>query len=164
MKIIRNQPQGTSMLQRLLVLLIVTVVSATVFAADSYTLSVWAGDADRIGTPVSFTLPDNFTAGYLSSEKDQVIPLHISGKTGTFILDSLPANKTATYKLNSGVKKSPIVNMSRDGNVLKISAGGKPILTYQGDPMTPPAGVEAVFTRGGYIHPVHTPSGKLLTD
>jgi len=45
-----------------------------------------------------------------------------------------------------------------------LDAGDKPILTYQGDPSTPPAGVDPVFTRGGYIHPVFTPAGKLLTD
>jgi hypothetical protein len=154
------------MLQRVILFLTVLIMAEAARSADSYTLTVSAGETDRIFTPVTFTLPDNFPAGnwYMISQKDQIVPLAISGKTARFILDNLPANKTAIYTLEQGVKKGPIVNLTRDGNVLKISAGDKPILTYQGDPQTPPAGVDAVFTRGGYIHPVYTPSGKLLTD
>jgi hypothetical protein len=166
-KIYPTQPKGITMQNRLIVLIAVILTAPCILrAADSYTVTISAGDTDRISTPVSFTLPNDFPAGgaYLTSQKDQIIPLHISGHTATFILDNLPASKSATYKLQSGVKKGPIVNLTRDANVLKISAGDKPILTYQGDPSTPPQGVDPVFTRGGYIHPVYTPSGKLLTD
>src|SRR4051812_19350185 len=154
------------MLQRVVLLLTIFVMASAARSADSYTLTVSAGDTDRISTPVFFTLPDNFTGEnwYLTSDKNPYVPLHLSGKTATFILDTLPANKSASYKLQQGAKKAPIVNLTRDGNVLKISMGDKPILTYQGDPSTPPAGVDPVFTRGGYIHPVYSPSGKLLTD
>src|SRR5213079_1887106 len=143
-------------MRHLCVLLAVCI--ASVARAADLTLTVSAGDTERISTPVSFNLPDNFTGDnwYLTSEKDPYIPLHISGKTATFILDNLPAKKTATYKLQQGAKKAAIVNLTRDGNALKISAGDKPILTYQGDPSTPPQGVDPVFTRGGYIHPVYT--------
>ena len=36
------------------------------------------------------------------------------------------------------------MNLERENNALKISFADKPILTYQGDPSTPPAGVEYV--------------------
>jgi len=158
--------KGANMLQHVVLLLTIFVMASAARSADTYTLTVSAGDTDRISTPVSFTLPDNLTGDnwYLTSHKNPYTPLHISGHTATFILDNLPANKSATYKLQQGAKKAAIVNLTREGNVLKISAGDKPILTYQGDPSTPPQGVDPVFIRGGYIHPVYTPSGKLLTD
>ena len=164
------------MRNRLIALLaVVLLVSSALRAADSFTLTVSAGDANRTSTPVTFQLPDNFPAGtwYLTSQKDQVLPLSISGKSATFILDQLPANKTATYTLRRAQGAGPrelmqpnpsALRLDRKQNVLKISAGDKPILTYQGDPSPPPAGVDPVFTRGGYIHPVYSPSGKLLTD
>src|SRR6185436_11445480 len=150
---------------RVILSLTVLLVTTAARSAD-LTLTVSAGDSDRTSTPVTFQLPDNFPAGnwYLSSQNNPYIPLHISGKTATFILDSLPANKAASYTLKEGAKKAPIVNLFRDGNVLRIAQGDKPILTYQGDPTTPPAGVDPVFTRGGYIHPVYSPSGKVITD
>src|SRR5207245_6505927 len=81
-----------------------------------------------------------------------IFPLHISGKTATFIIDNLPANQTGTYKFQQGAKKVAIVNLTRQNNVIKISAGDKQILTYQGDPSTPPPGVDRKSTRLNSSH------------
>src|SRR5262249_18736816 len=40
-----------------------------------------------------------------------------------------------------------------------------PVLSYQGLPgPLPGSDVKPIFVRGGYIHPVYTPSGRLVTD
>jgi hypothetical protein len=153
------------MLHRFICSLAIIILPSLAHAADSYTLTVSAGPTNRNQVPLSFQLPDTVQGpAHLVSQKDQQIPIYISGKQAFFILDNLPANQTAIYKLQPGEAKANKINLAREGNVLKISAGDKPILTYQGDPSTPPQGVEPIFTRGGYIHPVYTPSGKLLTD
>lgn len=49
-----------------------------------------------------------------------------------------------------------------DGN-LDISMDGKPLLTYRYGMTYPPQGVDSIFGKSGYIHPVRTPSGDTLS-
>ncbi len=154
------------MFQRIITSCLLLVCCTLARAADSYTVTVAAAERDRIATPITFTLPDNppDAVWHLMSPKDAKIPVHVSGRQAVFILDHLPANKTATYTMQRGEVRPAGITLLRQGDVVKISTADKPILTYQGAPMTPPAGVGAEFTRGGYLHPVFTPSGKLVTD
>src|SRR5690606_26783521 len=41
---------------------------------------------------------------------------------------------------------------------------GAPLLTYRYTVKTPPAGVDAAYGRSGFIHPLQTLSGKVLTN
>jgi hypothetical protein len=60
-------------------------------------------------------------------------------------------------------KKSGLALVEKDGG-RRVTLDGKEVLTYNG-PKTPlPAGFEPQYQRGGYISPVYTPSGKLVTD
>src|SRR4051794_36170130 len=65
--------RGKNMLQRVIVLL-AALFPAVAYAADSYTLTVSAGEADRTATPVTFTLPENFPDGnwYLTSANEDI--------------------------------------------------------------------------------------------
>ena len=57
----------------------------------------------------------------------------------------------------------PIVAEEKDGGVT-VSAGGKEILRYRGEPGGMPADFDKSFLRGGYIERVYTPSGVLVSD
>jgi hypothetical protein len=46
---------------------------------------------------------------------------------------------------------------------LIISDGGKKLLTYQFKTILPPEGVNPVYKRSGFIHPLYTPNGQILT-
>lgn len=52
---------------------------------------------------------------------------------------------------------------SDNGRTLTLLSAGKPILSYQYAEMPAPAGVRSVFARSGFIHPLYTPSGFVLT-
>jgi hypothetical protein len=52
---------------------------------------------------------------------------------------------------------------SADEGALVLSAAGKPICSYQMQPGEVPEGVDAVFKHGAHLHPVWTPSGKVVT-
>lgn len=41
---------------------------------------------------------------------------------------------------------------------------GKPVLTYNIETVQPPEGTEKYYARSGFIHPLYSPSGKVLTD
>ena len=66
------------------------------------------------------------------------------------------AQKVKTKKVKSGVK------MHTD-SVLTISAGDKKLLTYQFKTIYPPKGIDTNYKRSGFIHPLYTPHGQVLT-
>src|SRR5690606_32490584 len=59
-------------------------------------------------------------------------------------------------------RKSYAAEKGPDELVLK-SPEGKPLLTYRYTVKQPPAGVDSAYGRSGYIHPLFTLSGKVLT-
>lgn len=51
----------------------------------------------------------------------------------------------------------------RSGKIIaKVS--GRPVIQYHAETENPPRGMESVYARSGFIHPVYSPSGKVLTD
>lgn len=51
-----------------------------------------------------------------------------------------------------------------DGKSLQFQIDGKPVFSYNHQFIEPPMGIEKVYRRSGYIHPIYSPSGKMLTD
>lgn len=55
------------------------------------------------------------------------------------------------------------IQVEKLGSVLHFSSGGKTICDYQMEAGEAPEGVSAVFKHGAHLHPVFSPSGKLVT-
>ncbi len=53
---------------------------------------------------------------------------------------------------------------NNDNGVVTLTVDGQKVLQYQGRPTELPEGYDPSFRRGGYIHPLYTPSGKVVTD
>jgi hypothetical protein len=51
----------------------------------------------------------------------------------------------------------------RIDSVLTIQYGNQPLLTYQFNTVYPPAGQDTNYKRSGFIHPLYTPHGQVLT-
>ena len=60
------------------------------------------------------------------------------------------------------VKPGPI-KMKVD-SALIISSGDRPLLTYQFKTIYPPKGIDTNYKRSGFIHPLYTPHGQVLTN
>ena len=161
---------------------LLTVVTATAVLALSIgaqqkqglSITVAAGGFDRHNTVVTFTLPasaDGADAGVVVDGKRPGIPLQVGhGREATFVLPELKAGETRRYEiLRPGNRvrdvSKPAVEARRDGPVVRVTASGKPVLTYQAEPGEfPRADIKPIFRRGGYIHPVYTPEGRAITD
>ena len=50
-----------------------------------------------------------------------------------------------------------------DGSSLTLKQGGADVLSFRHAIMPPPEGQSPLFARGGFIHPLRTPSGQVLT-
>jgi Family of unknown function (DUF6807) len=134
-------------------------------------VTVAAGPLDRSDSVVSFALPKTAikTNTYaLRDDAGNTLPLQIdSDGTATFILPSLKAGTSKRYSLiaakaDAGARSAEVQTAS---DRLTITAAGRKVLTFQGGQgELPSPEIKSVFRRGGYIHPVFTPSGRVVTD
>jgi hypothetical protein len=135
---------------------------------------VEAGPIDRHNTVVIFTLPPDIQAQArplaLKDRKGARHPIQIDDQgRAVFILKSLKRGSSETFALEArdagprpGARAGVEARREADGVVFLV--GGKQALRYQSTARQPPAGVAAEYQRGGYIHPVFTPGGVMVTD
>ncbi len=50
------------------------------------------------------------------------------------------------------------------GGALVIRHGDREAAVYRSTAVAPPAGLDPVYTRGGFLHPLRSPSGQILTN
>ena len=138
-------------------------------AAASYSLRVDAGHHDRSGTPVSFALPDVGQPHWqLTGPDGKPVAIQADDRgLATFIISQLDAFQTAVYQLALAAKPTHdnAVNLVEENGKLRITIGDKTVLHYQAEKSELPRDdLEPVYRRGGYIHPVVTPGGMVITD
>lgn len=156
---------------RLLLLTLLFCSSDAPSAETHYRITVSAGEWDRTNTLVSFTLPETnrtHTGARLRGNGETVsFQIDPQGRA-CFIGKNLKKNAVKTYELLLTTRDSApssFIEVKREGRVVKISTAGHSILQYQAEPEDlPRSGIKPIYKRGGYLHPVYTPSGKVLTD
>ncbi|HFA59972.1 MAG TPA: hypothetical protein ENJ83_04705, partial [Rhodospirillales bacterium] len=136
-------------------------------------LEVRAGAQDRENCPVVFPAPDlpgDAAWGLLPPGGGEPIAFQrLAGDPprAVFILDEpLAAGETRTYRFAPLPARSgrPNVETSVRPETITVYRRGRPVLVYHQETVEPPAGADPVFRRSGFIHPLYTPSGKIVTD
>ncbi|MFK7845951.1 MAG: PmoA family protein [Rhodothermales bacterium] len=145
-----------------IILLLLTVASP-----KEYEVTVDAGKVDRIQSVVSFDLPKDLSAGtlYLENAVGKKYPVQRHDDQGWFIIDDLKAGQKGKFTLKSGeVDKEGIV-ADNNGAGVSFSIKNTTVFRYNSaKTMLPEGNVDPVYKRGGYIHPVNTPNGTLITN
>ncbi len=76
----------------------------------------------------------------------------------------LASRAGGTYELRAGKTACPATATATPGDEeLILAFGEKPVLAYHHALLPPPAGANPRFTRGGFIHPLYSPGGEVLT-
>jgi hypothetical protein len=139
-------------------------------STGEFSIHVTAGAFDRSGTIVSFQAPHDMKQGVYTLTSGDGDNIHVqidAANRGWFQLDYLPSDSSVTYSFlddsdddhtNEGVKSS----MEKD--VITFTAGTRKVLSYYHSENDPPAELDERYKRGGYIHPVYSPSGRVLTN
>lgn len=133
--------------------------------AAALRISVQAGEFSRQGSVVSFSVP-TAARGWqrLESESGGAVPYQVDAEgKGWLVLDDLKAGATKSFQLKDGAPAAEAVTARTDGALVRLAVNGKPVAAYQTTPSEPPAGVPAHYRHGAYLHPVHTPAGRLVT-
>src|SRR5215216_50329 len=140
-------------------------------ARKTFYITVAAGQLDRRETVASFPLPKDLKGMYyvLRDESGRAIPLQVDGKgQAVFVLPELKAGATKKYRLEdmkSGASTAAQgVELVRANNRVAIKVAGRDVIGYQAQGELPRADIKPIFRRGGYIHPVYAPSGRVITD
>lgn len=143
-------------------------------------LTVHAGDNERVDAPVSAVI-----AGLpLQSRPGEVHLFETTGGSSVpvafqllpgdpdriaFVLPgTTAAGATRSFELRHQVGVNATgetagVNLEDTGESLRIGIGDKPVLEYRYEPMPVPEGVDEVFSLSGFIHPLWSPQGEVLS-
>ncbi len=144
--------------------------------------SVFAGDCSRRNCPVSvdlsstfFELNNEYLQLYQLKGKTEVpVPSQLDeskdprlwfilegemkkGESRDYVLRATDEQTEAAPQVDSGIR------IQKDWQGLKLVCNGMPVLNYQFNEVYPPAGVDPLFKRSGFIHPLWSPSGEVLT-
>jgi hypothetical protein len=128
-------------------------------------------------TPVEFVLPAALRqARHLQLTRvgdDRPIALQrAAGDEGRvmWIVDETPAGESRRFQLRAAdaprdesPRESAASVQQQDGRITLL-VGKRPVLVYHAAVAQPPDPLDAAYRRSGFLHPVYTPDGRVLTD
>ncbi|MCA8997883.1 MAG: PmoA family protein [Planctomycetaceae bacterium] len=141
--------------------------------AKDYPLTVTGGESTIVECPVSIELPKGIGANeHLSlkrpGQENGILIQRDGSDRAIFILDEpLGARESRDYVLGTfagKVDEATFVECHQQDDVLRVTSHGREVFTYHIGISEPPVGVDKLFRRSGHIHPVKTPSGKVVTE
>jgi len=142
-------------------------------------ITVDAGHYTRVDTPVSLDLsgvPFGFFNDRLSLVEiagDKRVPVAVQLEAGSpprlwwILSGETPADGKRVYELSrssANVNEGSGIQVTRDESVLILRKGEQQILQYNHAIVPAPEGQSKLYDRGGFIHPLWSPSGSVLTN
>ena len=139
-------------------------------AEGLHRIQVSAGEWDRQESIVSFPLPaGQAKTDHLIDSNGDSVSLQIDEENqATFVLKSLKSGQIEEFRFGDSRAESAVpgfIRVVRVGEKLRVTQGRERVFDYQAEPgELPRPDINPLFTRGGYIHPILSPSGKQVSD
>ncbi len=132
---------------------------------EIYRFEVMEGDGFLNETPVAIDMSDIPFDNFALYQNGKQIPFQKNEQTGELWFVHLPDN-SASYSIEpvtvASEQSRQFSALKKDGN-LQLALKGNPVLQYRYEMTFPPEGVDSIFRKSGYIHPILTPKGDTLT-
>lgn len=129
------------------------------------------GETDRDQSIVVIALPEEiaWTSGELelyNPENGAAVPVQKRDETtGVCVIDyPLPAESKTEFILRPVQTTKADMHVIEGEADLQLKAGDQSVLTYNITTDCPPEDLPEYYCRSGYIHPLHSPSGAVVTD
>ena len=146
-------------------------------------IAVNAGSRERVNLPVQATIdgvplqtyPNGIRLYEVAGSRATPVPVQVragdeqqltwilSGRTAPNAIRRYQLRVNTDTTLAAAAPSSSRVNVQDTGENLNISIAGHPVLSYRYRPQPVPAGVDSVFSSSGFIHPLYSPQGQVLT-
>lgn len=159
---------------RLLVVQLLVVPSLCgIGAASDVSIELHSTQPVAAGTPISLPLPTGIDASrpveIIVEETGKQLPAQIDHvnppRIWWIVADDLPADKKHRHIVRNVAPSDapPAVTISDTKDNIQVRVTGKPVLQYnKNSPRQWPKSLG--LERTGYIHPVYTPAGQVITD
>ncbi len=140
--------------------------------------TVHADQYDRLNTPVHAALEGVPLASsdmqLFEVTNGQAEPVHFQLEAGYqpgiwwILQGETPAGMVRRFELRRAAKQpqenaQPQVQMQDNGEAVQVTIANKNVLSYHYGMTPAPKGTSERFSRGGYIHPLRSPAGEVLT-
>jgi hypothetical protein len=148
--------------------LVVAAVAFNFAHAKNYRVMIAPIEVDRAAQVVSIPLPADAPKRPELRGTGHRLPVQVSKGSATFIVPAQKAGETLTFILGEAVL--PLlaekgVEAKSDKQRLHVTVNGAAVFDYQMDKdALPRPDIKPEFKRAGYIHPVYSPAGKIVTD
>lgn len=137
-------------------------------------LKVHAGGHARENCPVTFPLPDTLSDTkwfkLVREDDGSQIPVQRFGgkspKVIWMIHDRMEPGSRRSYRLvpsPTRIRPDKHVTCKDDGRRITVSVDDAPVMKFNHGVMEAPEGIDSIYRRSGYIHPVYTPQGNVVT-
>ncbi len=127
-----------------------------------------ARSTNYVNSPVTVTIAkpaDRNNYGLYNARTKKNYPLQWTGQhEAMFILDSLAAGQTMSVSLKKYSNGSIPFDFHETDAGLEMRIKEKPVYFYHTAIAEPPADSPAYYKRSGFIHPLYSPDGKIMTD
>lgn len=135
-------------------------------------------DEDRLDYPVSVSLDGlnyntdkgNLVLYEITNAGEKEIPCQLepghSAQLWFILKGESKKGSSREFVLKSENKTTPTaksITLEKTANDLKILAGESPVLNYRFGTMYPPKEADPLYKRSGFIHPLWSPGGEVLT-
>jgi hypothetical protein len=155
---------------------IVALAGLGLMGADrpgEFVVEVEAGPQDRRDTPIVVPWPEGRerprSVRVTSLDSRETVPAQFVGDEGpgvAWILRDLPKGTSRRYRISPDKEGpgGPAVHAEGDEKAVVLKVGDRPVCRYHSGLLEPPTGIDPLYGRSGFIHPLYTPSGRVVSD
>jgi hypothetical protein len=147
-------------------LLIISCMTMPLLHAQ--TIVVETGNIRRINTPISIELSDeHLQLMEVKGKQHKPVPFQPYKNRIYWLLDGInePGSKRTFELVKASSLPVPATMQLKDSaGSLILTERKHPLLQYNYGMVYPPAGVDSMYRRSGFIHPLWAPDGQILTN
>ncbi len=138
--------------------------------AKDYRVTLAPAPVDRAVQVVSFSFPADAPRPAVLRSAGSSRPVQIAADgTASVIVDAQKAGETLVFTLSAAgsdsAKSRDAVTVTREAGRLSVAVNSAPAFVYQMDKEAlPRPDIKPEYKRAGYLHPIYTPTGKIVSD
>lgn len=114
--------------------------------------------------PYNVSAKSKINLNLVDKETKATYPVQVLPNGEAFSIIDIAANKTRVFNLRSGKSRKSAVDIVSGPTEIQVFVRGHQVIGFQNGKANLSDGIDSVYRRGGYLHPVFSPSGLQVTD